>query len=92
MRRILLFGICLIMLTACLHDKEAKKLKKSEAVQTEINEAIEEQAIDDYGIKVDVNIEKLSFSYPEGKMLLPLKTDKRLEVPVETIGGTFLPI
>src|SRR5690625_7787088 len=32
-------------------------------------------------------MDKLAFTFPEGKILFPIKTDKRLVVPVKTIGN-----
>src|SRR5690625_841802 len=79
--------IYLLLLTGCIYSKEAKQLKNSEEVQTEIEAAIKEQAKQKYGIDVDVKMEKLGFTFSEGKMFLPIKTDKRLVVPVQTIGN-----
>lgn len=78
--------ISLIFLTACIYNKEARQLKNSEAVQTEIEAAVKEQAMEKHGIDVDVKMNRLGFAFPEGKMLLPMKTDKRLVLPVETMG------
>jgi len=86
-KRMMMVCICLLLLTGCIYSKEAKQLKNSEEVQTEIEAAIKEQAKQKYGIDVDVKMEKLGFTFSEGKMFLPIKTDKRLAVPVQTIGN-----
>src|SRR5690625_4592743 len=83
----LIVCIFLLLLTGCIYSKEAKQLKNSETVQTEIEGAIKEQAKEKYGIDVDVQMDKLAFTFPEGKILFPIKTDKRLVVPVKTIGN-----
>ena len=85
-KRIMILCITLIFLTACIYNKEARQLKDSEAVQTEIEAAVKEQAKQKYGIDLDVKMNRLGFAFPEGKMLVPMKTDKRLVLPVETIG------
>lgn len=85
MKRILMMSM-MILLTACFYDKDAKQLKNSETTQTEIKTAIQNQAKETYGMDVEVDMDKLSFSYPEGKLMLPLKTSKRLEVPVTVTG------
>ena len=86
MKRMMLICIFLLLLTACIHDNEAKQLKNSEKTQTEIETAIKEHAKQNYGIDVEVQINELGFAFPEGKMLFPIKTDKRLVVPVQTVG------
>src|SRR5690625_1723546 len=83
----LIVCIFLLLLTGCIYSKEAKQLKNSEVGQTEIEAAIKEQAKQKYGKDVDVKMEKLGFTFSEGKMFLPIKTDKRLVVPVQTIGN-----
>gem|GEM_PF-5219283 len=87
MKHRLIVCIFLLLLTGCIYSKEAKQLKNSETVQTEIEGAIKEQAKEKYGIDVDVQMDKLAFTFPEGKILFPIKTDKRLVVPVKTIGN-----
>src|SRR5690625_1062133 len=86
-KRIMIVCISLIFLTACIYDKEAKQLKNSEETQKEIETAIKEQAKQNYGIDVDVQINKLDFAFPKEKQVFPLKTSKRLVVPVQTIGA-----
>lgn len=85
MKRIIVLGICLGLLTACFHSKEAKEIKNSKASRTEIETAIKETAKEKYGMDVKVRMSKLKFAFPQGKNML-MKTDKRLEVPVETVG------
>jgi len=85
-KRIMILCISLIFLTACMYNKEAKQLKNSEAVQTEIEAAVQEQANEKYGIDLEIKMNRLGFAFPEGKMLVPMKTDKRLVLPVETAG------
>lgn len=86
MKRIMLVCSCLLLLTACFYSKEAKQIKNSEEIQGEMETAIKKQAKDKYGMDVHVYMKQLKFTFPKGKLLIPLKTDKRLIVPVETIG------
>jgi hypothetical protein len=85
-KRIMVLCISLIFLTACIYSKEAKQLKNSETVQTEIETAVKKQAKEKYGIDVEVKMNKLGFAFPTGKKLTLMKTDKRLVLPVETVG------
>src|SRR5690625_689847 len=75
-----------IFLTGCFYKKEAKKLKNNPAIQHDIQTAIEELVKFEYGLEVDVNLRKLRFTTPEGKLMFPIKTSKRLEVPVDIRG------
>lgn len=86
MKRIIVLCISLLLLTACFHSKEAKQIKNSKESKTEIEAAIKNIAKEKYGMDVNVNMKKLKFAFPEGKNML-MKTDKRLEVPVETVGS-----
>src|SRR5690625_2518813 len=87
MKRFLFFGIIILLLSGCFYDKEAKQLKNDKAVQQEIVERIKEKGIEQYGMELEVNINRLQFTYPEGKIMLPfVKSSKRLEVPVRTVG------
>lgn len=86
-KRIMLVCLCLLFLTACIYSKEAKQIKNSKETQAEIEAAIQEQAKEKYGLDVDVEMKRLKFAFPEGKTMLPIKTDKRLVVPVKTTGS-----
>ena len=86
MKRSILLIMIVALLTGCMYNKEARELKKNETVQQEIETAIKKQAKKDYGMDVDVKMDRLAFTFPEGKLLIPLKTDKRMKVPVEVIG------
>ena len=77
----------MLFLTGCIYSKEARQIKNNTETQAEIEVAIKKKAKEKYGIDVDVQMEKLTFTFPEGKMMFPVKTDKRLEVPVKTIGS-----
>src|SRR5690625_7325259 len=79
--------IYLLLLTGCIYSKEAKRLKNSEEVQTEIEAAIKEQAQQKYGIDVDGTMQKLRFTVSEGTMFLPIKSDRWLDVTVQTLGS-----
>ena len=87
MKRVVLICCCMLFLTACFYSKEAKQVKNSKETQAEIETAIKKQAKEKYGMDVDVQMEKLKFTFPEGKVMFPIKTDKRLKVPVETVGS-----
>src|SRR5699024_8832819 len=87
LKRVVLICCCMLFLTACFYSKEAKQVKNSKETQAEIETAIKKQAKEKYGMDVDVQMEKLKFTFPEGKLMFPVKTDKRLKVPVETIGS-----
>lgn len=90
MRKIyFVLSIILFILSGCFYDKEAKALKADPAIQKEIEATIIEKAKRDYAMDVSVNLSKLKFTYPSGKLMvpLPIKTSKRLEVPVEVVGG-----
>lgn len=75
-----------MVLSACIYNKEAKKLIKDPHVKDEIEKEIIGQVERDYFLPVDVNMKKLKFTFPEGKLLIPVKTSKRVEVPVEVVG------
>src|SRR5699024_1533160 len=77
----------MLFLTACFYSKEAKQVKNSKETQAEIETAIKKQAKEKYGMGVDVQMEKLKFTFPKGKLMFPIKTDKQLKVPVETVGS-----
>src|SRR5699024_7588221 len=77
----------MLFLTACFYSKEAKQAKNRKETQAEIETAIKKQAKEKYGMDVDVEIEKLKFTFPEAKVMFPIKTEKRLKVPVETVGS-----
>jgi len=89
LRKVLLIFIAIgiaMVLSACIYNKEAKKLIKDPDVKDEIEKAIIDQVERDYFLPVDVNMKKLKFTFPEGKLLFPVKTSKRIEVPVEIVG------
>src|SRR5699024_12739221 len=77
----------MLFLTACFYSKEAKQVKNSKETQAEIEKAIKKQAKEKYGMDVDVQMEKLKFTFPEGKLMFPVKTDKGLKVGGETSGS-----
>src|SRR5690625_2388789 len=83
----LIVCIFLLLLTVCFYSVDGYELKNEQEVGTESETAVKEQAKQKYGIYVDVKMEKLGFTFSEGKMFLPIKTDKRLVVPVQTIGN-----
>src|SRR5699024_6341222 len=78
---------CMLFLTACFYSTEAKQVKNSKETEAEIERAIKKQAKEKYGMDGDAQMDKLKFTFPEGKLMFPVKTDKRLKVPVETIGS-----
>lgn len=81
--------LCLLfvfLLVGCIPDEEAIDFKDDIETQLSIKSAIEKLILEDYKLIAEVPLNQFDFTYPEGKLYLPLKTDKRLEVPVTIIG------
>src|SRR5699024_298160 len=84
-----IFILCLILtfLTGCFYAREAKQLKSDKEIQNDIQLALEDKVKSEYDLDITVNMKKLNFTYPDGKLMFPVKTSKRLAVPVEIIGN-----
>lgn len=82
---ILCFTLAFI-LVGCTQDEEAIEFKEDVETQLAIKSAIENVILEEYQLLAEVSLSQFDFTYPEGKLYLPLKTGKRLEVPVTVIG------
>lgn len=89
MRKLFVLLILLmVVLSGCVlfKSKESKRLIKDRTVRAEIEQAIKERMEKYYFLDVHVNTKKIKYTFPDGKLMFPVKTDKRIEVPVETLG------
>lgn len=89
MRKLLVLLLLLtVVLSGCVlfKSKESKKLMKDRTVRAEIEQAIIDRMAKVYFLDVQVDMKKVKYTFPDGKLMFPVKTDKRIEVPVTTVG------
>jgi len=77
------FLLTIVLLSSCA-SKESKKFINDEKIQAEISETIISQGQENYDLELIPNMKKMKFSQQDG---LPLVDDKKVIVPVKTVGN-----
>lgn len=77
------FLLTTVLLSSCA-SKESKKFINDKKIQAEISETIISQGHEKYDLELVPNMKEMKFSLQHG---LPLVNDKKVTVPVETVGN-----